>query len=147
MNNFYICNLNQHKMKPLLAICFLLFGITNMNAQTAALDTAYDNHIFVITHVMPKFPGGDINKWFTDHLQYPKQAKDSNIDGTVYVQFIVAIDGSVRNVRVQRSVPRGKLLEQEACRVIRSMPNFTPGEQNGHPVKVAMMVPIRFILK
>ena len=94
----------------------------------------------------PKF-NGDINGWLANHIVYPKAAKDSNIQGTVYVNFIVAKDGSVHNTSVIRGVPNGKMLDDEACRVVRSMPDWKPAMQNGHRVKGRMMLPVRFVIK
>ena len=102
------------------------------------------NKVFTIVQQKPAFPG-DINKWLYDHINYPEQAKDANIQGIVYMSFIVERDGSVTGVSVLRGV--NGYLDNEAKRVISVMPKWTPGQQNGHAVRVQYMVPIRFILR
>jgi protein TonB len=100
--------------------------------------------VFTIVQVQAKFPG-DINKWLGDHIEYPEQAKDANIQGTVYMSFVVEKDGSVSAVKVLRGV--NNYLDNEATRVINKMPHWSPGQQNGHSVRQLYMVPIHFILR
>ncbi len=100
--------------------------------------------IFTIVQQQPKFPG-DINKWLYDHMEYPEQAKDANIQGTVFMSFVVERDGSVTAIKVLRGV--NNYLDNEAKRVINEMPKWSPGQQNGHAVRVQYMVPIHFILR
>jgi periplasmic protein TonB len=100
--------------------------------------------VFTIVQQMPKFPG-DINKYLADHIEYPEQAKDANIQGTVFISFVVEKDGSVTAIKVLRGV--NNYLDNEAKRVINGMPKWSPGEQNGHSVRVQYMVPIHFILR
>jgi periplasmic protein TonB len=102
------------------------------------------NKVFTIVQQKPAFPG-DINKYLADHIEYPEQAKDANIQGTVYVSFIVERDGSVTQVSILRGV--NNYLNDEAKRVISTMPKWSPGQQNGHAVRVQYMVPIHFILR
>lgn len=100
--------------------------------------------VFMIVQQQPKFPG-DINKWLSDHIDYPEQAKDANIQGTVFVSFIVEKDGGVSGVKILRGV--NSYLDNEALRVITKMPKWSPGQQNGHSVRVQYNVPIRFVLR
>jgi periplasmic protein TonB len=102
------------------------------------------NKVFTIVQQKPAFPG-DINKWLGEHINYPEQAKDANISGTVYMSFVVEKDGSVSGVSVLRGV--NSYLNDEAKRVISVMPKWTPGQQNGHTVRVQYMVPIHFVLR
>ncbi|HTB31124.1 MAG TPA: energy transducer TonB [Bacteroidia bacterium] len=103
-----------------------------------------ENKVFTIVQQKPAFPG-DINKWLADHIDYPEQAKDANIQGTVYVSFVVERDGSVSGVTVLRGV--NTYLDNEAKKKVSSMPKWTPGQQNGHSVRVQYMLPVHFILR
>ena len=90
------------------------------------------------------FPGGEfkIMEYLRDNLVYPEPAREKGIEGKVYVQFVVEEDGSITNVKIMRSV--NKWLDAEAFRVIKSMPKWNPGTQNGEPVSTTMMLPINF---
>jgi protein TonB len=100
--------------------------------------------IFTIVQQKPEFPG-DINKWLADHIDYPEQAKDANIQGTVYVSFVVEKDGSVTAVKILRGV--NTYLDDEAKNKVMSMPKWKAGEQNGHAVRVQYMLPVHFVLR
>lgn len=93
----------------------------------------------------PEFKG-DIYKYLAKKIKYPKKEQKANITGTVYIRFIVEKDGSVSNVTVFRGIPNGQGLEQEALRVISSMPKWKPGMQDGYTVRVTYMLPIKFSL-
>ena len=82
------------------------------------------------------FEGGDseLLKYLGDNLKYPKVAKDVNAEGVVFLQFVVEADGSIAEVKVLRSV--FEPLDQEAIRVIKSMPKWIPGKQNGKNLRV-----------
>ena len=96
---------------------------------------------------MPTFPGGDaaLMRYISSRLQYPANAQDSRIQGTVVVQFVVTNTGRVGEAKVVRSVDRD--LDREAIRVCRSLPNFVPGRQNGQPVNVWYTLPVKFKLQ
>lgn len=95
----------------------------------------------------PDFPGGmgQMYKYLQNNTKYPDMEFDAGIQGKVYVEFVVAADGSVNNVRVVRGVSPG--LDKEALRAVRSMPKWTPGKMNGKPVKVRFTIPVDFKLK
>jgi protein TonB len=93
---------------------------------------------------MPQFTG-DINAFMGSSLRYPAAASGANIEGTVYVQFVVNEDGAVSNATVLRGIGGG--CDEEALRVVNSMPKWKPGKQNGMPVKVFFTLPIRFVLQ
>ena len=101
---------------------------------------------FTIVEDMPEFPGGEIalRKYIAEHIRYPELAKDNDIQGTVYLRFVVDKNGDVTDVTVVRGVD--KLLDDEALRVIKSLPKFTPGKQRGKPVPVSTAVPVKFVL-
>jgi protein TonB len=97
--------------------------------------------------VMPVFPGGDqaLLKYVADSTRYPKDAKTQGIRGKVIVRFMVNADGSVSDVSVLKGVSPS--LDQEAVRVVKTLPSFTPGELNGKTVPVWYMIPIQYSLK
>jgi TonB family protein len=94
--------------------------------------------------VMPKYPGGEaaFYAFMAKELRYPSEARDSWIEGKVWVTFILEKDGSVSHAQVTR--PVHPLLDAEALRVVRSMSNWTPGYQRGKPVRVQFRLPVDF---
>lgn len=96
---------------------------------------------------MPKFPGGE--KALFDYLgktiKYPEKARNNNVSGTVYITFVVGLEGSIAEVKLLRGI--GKECDEEALRVIKMMPAWQPGTQNGVPVRVQYNLPIRFTLR
>jgi protein TonB len=106
-----------------------------------------EEEIFTIVQDMPSFPGGDgaMLSFLGKNIKYPTLAKESGIQGTVYVTFVVEKDGSVSNVKVLRGIGGG--CDEEAIRVVKSMPKWTPGKQRGKPVKVQYNLPCRFVLQ
>lgn len=94
----------------------------------------------------PEFPGGakSLNQYLSRNIKYPIQAQELNISGRVYLNFVVGTDGSITDVKITKGVD--KLLDQEAIRVISSMPNWKPGLQNGKAVKVSYNVFVTFQL-
>ncbi|MGE5393528.1 MAG: TonB family protein, partial [Candidatus Saccharibacteria bacterium] len=99
-----------------------------------------------IVEQMPEFPGGEtaLNAYIAANVKYPLIALDNGIQGTVYVSFIVTKTGKVSAVRIKRGVDSS--LNQEAMRVIKSMPSWIPGKQNGEAVDVSYELPIGFNL-
>lgn len=106
-----------------------------------------ENEVFEVVEIMPSFPGGDaaLLAYFTKNIHYPSQAADNNIQGTVLVGFTVNRDGSVVDVRIEKSVDSS--LDKEAVRVVSAMPKWTPGKQHGKPVRCKFRVPVRFRLQ
>ena len=115
--------------------------------------------IFQMCEQMPEFPGGieGLMEFVSTNLNYPEQAKDNSIEGRCFVGFIVEPDGSVSNVEIVRGVAsayeeeKPKALAQqcdeEAMRVVKSMPKWKPGMNEGKPVRVHYVLPISFKLK
>lgn len=95
----------------------------------------------------PEFPGGEaaMYKWLSDHIQYPAVAAEEGVQGKVIVQFIVSKTGGIEDVKAIRG-PH-KALEQEAVRVVKSMPAWNPGRNNGQAVKVTYVLPVTFKLQ
>ena len=96
--------------------------------------------------VYPEFPGGmeAWNEYLRKNLKYPTQARRMGIEGTVYVVFVVNTDGTVQDVELLRGIGGG--CDEEALRVVKGAPKWTPGKQRGRPVRVRMRLPIRFKL-
>ena len=103
------------------------------------------NKIFEVVEQQPQFPGGSVNGWLADHIQYPVVAAENGSSGRVVVQFVVERDGSVSQVKVVRGVDPS--LDKEAQRVISSMPKWIPGKQNGQAVRSRFTVPVTFRLQ
>ena len=81
-------------------------------------------------------------KYLISHVQYPAKAYENNVQGRVVIQFVVEKDGHVGEVEVVRSVDND--LDKEAIRVCKSLPKFTPGRQDGQPVRVWYTLPVSF---
>ena len=103
--------------------------------------------IFKSVEQMPQFPGGDaaLMKYLSSHINYPPMAAENNVQGKVILQFVVEKDGRVGEVKVARSVDKD--LDKEAIRVVKSLPKFTPGRQNGQAVRVWYTLPVTFKLQ
>ena len=103
---------------------------------------------FQLVEEKPSFNGGDANefsKWVNSKLVYPEIAKENGVQGRVMLQFTVAPDGSVTNVKVVRGVDSA--LDKEAVRVVSSSPKWTPGRQRDRAVKVVYTFPVIFQLR
>jgi protein TonB len=92
------------------------------------------------------FPGGPaaMMKWINDNVKYPQTSIEMNEQGRVFLSFVVEADGSISNVKVERGISPD--LDREAKRIIRSMPNWTPGESAGRVVRARCRLPINFQL-
>lgn len=103
--------------------------------------------VFTYVEEMPTFPGGEdaFYSYVGKQIQYPEIAKRAGVEGKVYIQFVVRTDGKVTDVTVAKGIGAG--CDEEAVRVVRSMPNWKPGRQNGHPVNVKISVPIVYKLQ
>lgn len=96
---------------------------------------------------MPQFEGGQENlmMFVARGVRYPASAHQAGIQGKVFVSFVVEKDGSIKLVKITKSVDSA--LDAEAMRVIKSMPAWTPGRQKGKPVRVSFTMPINFVLQ
>ena len=106
-----------------------------------------EQEIFQVVEQDPEFPGGieALMKYLQQNIKYPQLARENNITGRVYVTFVVEKDGSVTGVRVLRDIGGG--CGQEAIRVVKSMPKWTPGKQRGKNVRVQYNLPVNFSLR
>ncbi len=110
-------------------------------------DTIPDDKIYMFVPHVPEFPGGRqaLEKFIQDSLTYPDRAKKRRIEGTVYVNFLIRRDGSITDVKVLRGLE--KACDEEAVRVIRSMPKWNPGRtEEEKAVTVRFNLPVRFRL-
>ena len=116
------------------------------NTSQTRKDTATDDKVYEVCEQMPIFEGGDaaLLKYLRENLKYPDNTKDRGVQGRLVIGFIVEKDGSLTNVKVLRAVDRA--LDAEALRVMKAMPNWLPGQQDGRFVRVRYNVPLRFKL-
>lgn len=106
-----------------------------------------ENKVFDVVEQMPSFPGGPsaLMQYLSSNIKYPVVAQENGVQGRVVVSFVVERDGSITDVQVARSVDPS--LDREAQRVVRSMPKWIPGKQNGQAVRVKYNVPVAFRLQ
>lgn len=111
-----------------------------------------EEQIFYIVEDMPTFMEGNqenslsvFRNWIGNNLKYPPIAMENGVEGTVHVSFVVSTSGKVANVQILR--PVDPALDAEAKRVLLSSPTWTPGKQRGKAVRVAMSIPIKFVLQ
>lgn len=102
--------------------------------------------IFDVVEEQPEFPGGNskMYEYLRNNIKYPPMASESGIQGTVYVQFVVSKNGSIEDIKVLRGIGGG--CDEEAVRVVKVMPNWTPGKQRGKAVNVRFTLDIKFRL-
>ena len=105
------------------------------------IEDTYDN-----VEIMPEFPGGvqGLLNYMRETIKYPAQARQDTIQGRVLVTFVINKDGSIVEPEVVKSAH--PLLDQEALKMVKEMPNWKPGEQNGKPVRVKYTIPVNFRL-
>ena len=103
--------------------------------------------VFDVVEEMPSFPGGNaaLMSYLNSNTKYPVVAQENGVQGRVIISFVVERDGSISDVRVARSVDPS--LDREAQRVVKSMPRWKPGKQNGSAVRVKYTVPVVFRLQ
>ncbi len=106
-----------------------------------------ENKVFDVVEQMPSFPGGQgaLMKYLSENIKYPVVAQENGVQGRVVVSFVVERDGSITDVNVVRSVDPS--LDREATRVVKAMPKWIPGKQNGSAVRVKYNVPVSFRLQ
>ncbi|MFN8209818.1 MAG: M56 family metallopeptidase [Bacteroidales bacterium] len=144
-------------LKVLIAIPVILLVMFAVAACSATKRVSYkmetvnmpppSEDVFVVVEEMPVYPGGDkaLMEFINSNIQYPKEAKEKNIQGRVICRFCVRYDGTVDRVAVLKSVDPS--IDAEAIRVLKLMNNWTPGKQGGKPVSVWYSVPVTFELK
>jgi TonB family protein len=105
-----------------------------------------DDKVYKVVKKMPEYPGGqaEMSKFLSQNIVYPQECKEKGIQGNVYISFIVEKSGEVSSAKVIRGA--NKLLDEEGLRVVKLMQRWTPGEEEGKPVRVEFTIPIRFKL-
>lgn len=121
----------------LLAFCLLIANI-NIFAQ--------QEEIYVIVDEIPEFPGGvaKMNEYLSNSIIYPEYAVNNNIEGKVVLEFVVDIDGAITDIKIKQTVHES--LDNEALRIVKSMPKWKPGKNDGKFVRVKYTLPINFRL-
>ncbi|OOQ58510.1 M56 family metallopeptidase [Mucilaginibacter pedocola] len=114
--------------------------------EPTVASSAVPNEVFTAVEQQPAYKGGNeaFAKFLTANIKYPAEARKNKIQGRVITTFVVMKDGSINNVKVLRGIGYGA--DEEAVRVVKAMPKWNPGMQNGHPVNVQFTVPITFTL-
>ncbi|MCO5262398.1 MAG: TonB family protein [Lentimicrobium sp.] len=117
-----------------------------MKGEAVAEEEVAEAEIFMVVEEAPVFPGGEEARirFLQENIRYPQLARESSIQGTVYVTFVVELNGAINDVRVLRGIGGG--CDEEAVRVIKAMPKWIPGKQRGKPVRVQFNMPVKFIL-
>ncbi len=128
-------------LATLSVLALLLMVNTNAMAQSKKIA---NDKVLEKAEVMPQFPGGDqaMMKFVSENVQYPEEAKEKEISGRVLVGFIVEKDGSVNEVKIIRGIGGG--CDEEAVRVVKAMPKWKPGKQDGKTVRVSYTMPFFF---
>ena len=129
---------------------FIIYGMMcclfqSYNSSLAVSPTK-KTQVFAYVEQMPSFPGGEtaLMKYIAENLRYPSAAQDQGIQGLVILRFVVTGTGDVGEVQVIKSLDPS--CDREAVRVVKSLPRFHPGRQQGKPVNVWFQLPVRFQL-
>lgn len=114
--------------------------------KQAAAPKDQEEEVVTMVEEMPVFPGGQeaLFRYLGTNIRYPRKAINADIQGSVVTTFVVERDGTISKARVLRGIGGG--CDEEALRVVRSMPAWTPGKQRGEAVRVQYNLPIRFTL-
>ncbi|MBQ2852731.1 MAG: energy transducer TonB [Bacteroidales bacterium] len=125
-------------MKKMFLIMFFM-AFVSVSAYSQS-----DDEVYIMVEKRAEFPGGqsEMLKYIQDNRQYPDEAKENDVHGKVLVSFIVERDGTLSDVKVKRGIGSG--CDEEAVRVITSMPKWKPGEQGGKAVRTSLTLPVTF---
>lgn len=121
--------------------------ISNMELELDTFKAINAKDEILLLNKMPEFPGGvtALKKYISEHIKYSSEAKECEIEGTVIIKFEVTKTGEIGKVELLRGVdPK---LDNEAIRVIKTLPKFIPGEQNGEKINLWYVVKVPFILE
>jgi TonB family protein len=132
---------------------FVVFGLISVCGHSQAVPVAGDSSKRIIVCGYPSDDEPQFNgplgyfDYFKQHIKYPAEEKEKGIAGTVYISFLVDLNGTVKNVTELKGVPGGPGLTKEAIRVISGMPKWTPAKDlDGNPVAYTMRLPVRYVL-
>ncbi|MDP4657246.1 MAG: energy transducer TonB [Algoriphagus sp.] len=120
--------------------------IAEVAIKEVVIEEEKADQIFDVVETQPNPPGGmsGWNKYLSNNLKYPTQARRMGVEGTVIVVFVINTDGSIQDVEVLRGIGGG--CDEEAVKVVTKAPKWEPGKQRGKPVRTRMRLPIRFKL-
>ncbi|QKJ32485.1 TonB family protein [Mucilaginibacter mali] len=130
----------------LLATTTLTVNAQNKPAKPTPPKSANSNAVFTAVEQAASFPGGleKFGPYLAKTIKYPAKARKNNVQGKVFVQFVVEKDGSLANMKVLRGIGSG--CDEEAIRALKNGPKWIPGKQNGKIVRSEYTVPISFQL-
>ena len=145
LNNFFITETERRGDTSTYTVEPFTLSV-NLFEQLFDLATYKEDTVYQTVEEMPEFPDGieGLMDYVAQNVKYPESAKENNLQGRVIVKFVIEKDGSVSNVEVGRGW--GNELDDEAVRVVKAMPKWKPGKQDGKPVRVSFMLPINFKL-
>ena len=128
----------------------LMMPVTTIQAETATATVSLQqkkNKVYDQPEVLPEFPGGmqKLMEYLITSVKYPAEAQKKSIQGRVFVQFIVEKNGTISHLEISKTTH--PLLDNEALRVVESMPKWTPGKVKGKAVRTSMTLPISFKLQ
>ena len=131
-------------------VMMLMMPITTIQAETATATVSLQqkkNKVYDQPEVLPEFPGGmqKLMEYLRTSVKYPSEAQKKSIQGRVLVQFIVEKNGTISHLEISKATH--PLLDNEALRVVESMPKWTPGKVKGKAVRTSMTLPISFKLQ
>ena len=135
--------------KIILFSC-LLFGAVPINAQNKSKQVSVQDTVpFSKPEVLPQFPGGDAKliEFVSSNIKYPAKAKKKGNVGTSYISFIIKKSGEVAQIKTYKGIPGCASCDEEAMRVVKLMPKWIPGKQEGKVVDVQYILPVKFSLK
>lgn len=132
-------------MKQIVLIISLIFATLSFTYNKEVYESNGEAVQFN-NYKKPQFPGGDrmLSQYLSKNIAYPQEAIEKRIQGKVYAEFTVDIDGSISEVKIYRGIGGG--CDEETIRVIKDMPKWTPAEQKGKKIKVKQALPVQFYL-
>ena len=119
--------------------------LQSTNEGDSIAERVFTGKIYDVVEEPPSFPDGSraLMSWISNNVHYPPEYPDTSITHRVVVSFVVEPDGSLSNIKIVRSID--SVLDEEAIRVVKSMPRWIPGKQNGKEVRVKYNLPVSFI--
>ncbi len=120
---------------------------TNVEIQQEEIQDVEEEEIFLVVEQTASFPGGlgELNKYLAKNIKYPQQARETGTQGKVFLTFVVEKDGSITDIKVLRDIGSG--CGEEAIRVVKTMPKWTPAKQRGKAVRQQFNLPVNFTLQ
>ena len=121
--------------------------VPTVEIKEQVVEVEEEEEIFQVVEQTAMFPGGyqALNKYLRDNIKYPQQAKETGTQGKVFLTFVVEKDGSITDIKILRDIGSG--CGEEAIRVVKSMPKWTPAKQRGKTVRQQFNLPVSFALQ